>query len=233
MINENKVNPDKQGWCYTLDLETSSTDKSNGMILTIGVVYGNIFTGKITDTFYCRVDPRSMPNRIWCEDTKRFWEMVNEKYPASYTEVTSSDLPRIGILNAITQLMYWIRNTARTKEVNVFGKGPEFDNEFIDVFCRELDIRLPWRFRCNQSHRTIEWLTTEVMGGYPPIDFDSVTHHALTDATDEFYNSHRDLQLILKSDNLPSLEPRNLNVKNFEPDYEKYDFDIIGDKLID
>lgn len=216
-LEEKKIFANELGWGFSLDVETGGTDKQKSPVLTIGVVHGNFFTGEITDEFYARVDPKSMPKRDWDQSTIEWWLKVNDLHPTSYREVSDESLVRLPIDQVLKHLKNWISKVKRTKYAQVFGKGPEFDNEFIDVLCQENGINLPWRFRCNQSHRTTEWLLASLTGEYPHIPYDQVTHHALEDARAEFQATVRDLRMVIKEELLPDLAPRNLNVKLFEP----------------
>ena len=217
LLEEKKLHAADLGWGFSLDVETGGTDKLKSPVLTIGVVHGNFFTGEITDEFYARIDPKSMPTRDWDQSTIEWWLKVKELHPESYREVSDESLPRLPIGHVLKHLKNWISKVKRTKYAQVFGKGPEFDNEFIDVLCQEHGITLPWRFRCNQSHRTTGWLLETTHGEYPHVPYEDVTHHALTDAREEFQSSVRDLRLVVREELLPDLAPRNLNVKLFEP----------------
>lgn len=213
--------PTDDGWGFSLDLETGGTKKATAPVLCIGVVHGNFFSGEITDEFYCRINVQSQIGRGWDASTREWWAGVGELHPESMKEVLDESLPRLDIRQALVELKNWMGRVKRIRDAHVFGKGPEFDNEFIDLLCQEYEVTVPWRFRCNQSHRTLEWLHRQAMGQYPFKPYEAQTHHALEDAREEFHTSVRDIRMVLRPELLPELKPRNLNVNYYEPDYTK------------
>lgn len=201
---------------FSLDIETGGLDKRTAPVLSIGVVYGNLITRNIKAEFYVRINLESQPTRHWDSSTKEWWEKTAETWPESYKEVTATDLNRLDLSDAIEALQSWMEQCHPSKVKSVFGKGPEFDNEFIDVLTTELNKPLPWKFRDNQSHRTLEWLDSTV--AIEPImsAYDSVSHHALEDARVEFYESSDRIRNVVNPVLLPPIVPE-VNVTLTEP----------------
>lgn len=188
---------------FSIDIETGDVDKTTGPILSIGITFGNILTGQVISQFYVRVSEESQPTRKWSESTREWWVKVSKLHLGSYLEITDPKLFRLPVKDALLAAKNWISKQSNGKSINVFGRGPEFDNEFVDVLCKEHDITLPWRYTANQSHRTIEWLEDLYLPEPRVINYDIVEHHALIDSQTEFLDSSRALRKVLSPRVLP------------------------------
>jgi len=188
---------------FSLDIETGGVDKQKSPVLTIGVVYGNLITGQIISAFYVRIDPASMPHRTWDEDTMNWWDLIGKSKPRSLSEVTREGGDRLDVKDALIYLKNWMSiQPGADRSMSVFGKGPEFDNEFLEILYRENNLTPPWRFRFNQSHRTLLWLHDTLLEAVE-IDYEATAHHALTDALDEFVSGCENIRAVVKEELLP------------------------------
>ena len=117
-----------------IDLETTSTDPYHGAILQIGAVKFDLFTGEIGDTF--QVSLKIPHNRYWSEDTRQFWA----KNLDLYNHITQNAMePKEGFIKFVE----WVK---QTHSPHFWAKPITFDFNWIQSYCDQYDIKIPFEF---------------------------------------------------------------------------------------
>lgn len=189
----------------SVDIETSDRI-STSKILSIGATLGNIMTGDIIGTFYVRIKLEGQEHRTSSQDTLEFWEKL--KGTNAYREAWDQTLERLSLKEALIEFNEFLETASQLEDafkgnVHLLGNGPEFDNQFIIDAMDSFNIKPSWKFRNNDSHRTIVYMARLLLG----LDFKSSTpfegerHHALDDSHHEFVYSSKSVQAFLKAIN--------------------------------
>lgn len=170
-----------------VDIETLA-QSIDAVIATIGITVINVLTGIILGEFYVRVD-HNQPGRVTDEPTLAFWAELKVSHPEAWAEVFDERLSRVSLSTALLGLKSFLATMAAdgSREIEVMGNGPEFDNAIVLHAAKQLNMGDLWGFRRNQSMRTAVWLGRLLVGRDPKyqIRFEGVQHHALHDSRHE------------------------------------------------
>lgn len=174
----------------SLDIETSDR-VSTSKILSIGATLGNILTGEVLGSFYMRIKLDGQESRSSSQDTIQFWE--DQKGSIAYSEAWDQSLDRFSLKETLVQFNRFLElasqhELALDDNVHVIGNGPEFDNQFIIDALESFGIKPSWKFRNNDSHRTIVYMARLLLGldFKKSIPFKGERHHALDDSRHEW-----------------------------------------------
>jgi hypothetical protein len=174
----------------TLDIETSDTAVT-ARILTIGAVAANLLTGERLGTFYVRI-ALDQPERTSSDSTLAFWEQQRTENPDAHKEAWSEELSRESLQDALPQFNAWVKSIkkhpqALDKGVSMLGNGCEFDNAIVIHAMEQHGLKQAWRFRDNDSVRTLVRMGRLLLGIDPKhqLSEHKPTHHALEDAQHE------------------------------------------------
>lgn len=149
-----------------LDLETLG-NRPGSVIVAVGAAkFGG---GKITDTFYQRVDAESCVRLgLKIDASTLMWWLQQED--AARLEVTKAGKPIEQVLNLFSE---WLADP----DAEVWGNGAAFDNVLLgDAYDRALLDR-PWKFWNDRCYRTVRGLRPDI-----PAARRGVHHNALDDA---------------------------------------------------
>ncbi|EFP9527554.1 3'-5' exoribonuclease [Shigella sonnei] len=175
-----------------LDVETLGKGE-RAFLASIGAVARNVISGKELGTFYTRIDTTiEQPGRERDAGTLQWWESVLASgNKAAYDEIFDASLPRGTLTRALESLAaFFDMISAHCKPgsyIQVMGNGPEFDNSIVTHAYESNSMQVPWKFRVNQSMRTIVWMGRLLLDIDPKytVPFHGVQHHALDDARHE------------------------------------------------
>lgn len=193
----------KVGMVTVVDLESLST-KPNAQICSIGAVIVDVIELRIMSKLYLRIDHELQHSRHFDPKTEEWWEAQKDKHPAAYLEIFGEELPRIDLESALDVFaMFLAANYQRDQDVIVMGNGSEFDNVILSDAYESNDRDVPWKFRDNQSLRTVKWLSRVVNEADPQHDvgFIGERHHALDDALNEARALIAEVQLFRMNQN--------------------------------
>jgi len=173
-----------------VDIETPGS-RNTSAVLTIGAVTVNMVAGTIASEFYlrCRLEGQDANGLTSDDDTIEWWNQIKQQGQPGLDAFLEAwgELPRWPLaeaLEAFNTYLHW--HYTITKQAQLFGCGPEFDNTILEHACRQLRINPGWTFRGNQSVRTVLLLSNILFGKVTdPIRPDNIPHHALHDARRE------------------------------------------------
>ena len=134
-----------------LDLETYST-RPNAVILTIGAVKFNRYTGVSNSSFYRRIDISSCKklNMDIDPNTEEWWEKQDEKVR---NEAIGKEGIRIPIKKALEELATYVEGCKY-----IWAKSPSFDCVILTTAYQLCNLSLPWKFWQERDCRTLYWL---------------------------------------------------------------------------
>jgi hypothetical protein len=155
-----------------LDLETLG-NKPGSVIVAVGAV--KFADGKITSTFYARVDPQSCIDAGLKVDvaTVMWWLKQSD---AARLEITKTGEPLAVVLSNFAR---WLGDA----DAEVWGNGAAFDNVLLADAYEALRLPRPWKFWNDRCYRTMKSLHPEV-----PMPRAGTHHNALDDATDQAFH---------------------------------------------
>lgn len=157
-----------------VDLETISTDPYHGAIVQIGAVKFDLFTGEVGETF--SVALKIPKNRFWSEGTRSFW---GERLQLFNSITENAVEPKEGF----TSFIEWVQ---KTPDPHFWAKPITFDFNWIQSYCDQYDIQIPFAFWKARDLRSF------MLGVYAPEPLPRITmkgslveHDALSDALSE------------------------------------------------
>lgn len=166
-----------------IDIETCSLE-TNAKILSIGLVTVNLVTLSIVSEFFVNIDPNCAHNVERCVDdsTMEWWH--GEGMDGAREIAFSGDIP---LIDALKKVSSYLKMTYQDLEPELVGNGSEFDNVIVKDAYIQCGLKTPWKFRSNQSLRSVVWLGRVILGVDPKLEleFEGIEHHALDDARHE------------------------------------------------
>lgn len=114
--------------------------------------------------------------------TLAFWF---QQEPALAYDVLFGDVDRVGVFDALKQLIDWTDKVAATAEAHPdeflwWAKGPDFDMVLLETAARAVGLTMPWKYNSKRDLRTVQDIT-----GNPdkelPIFYHAGEHDALAD----------------------------------------------------
>lgn len=162
-----------------LDIETLST-QMNAVVLSIGALVFDPFTGEIGEKFYVELDLDEQPSRHISMGTLRFWTSQIQKDPTKGAIIVGAD--KAPVSHALTLLKKFIERNTRGKLEALWACDPDFDCAILRNLYAEHNRETPWAFYQPKSVRTIRMLAkqfaTESTAATVAV---TVTHNALED----------------------------------------------------
>lgn len=158
-----------------VDLETASVS-SNAAILSIGAVWFD-FERSLGDKFYGVVDIDSCINEGFDVDRKtiEWWGKQSSEARAVFYSENKKD-----ITSVLKEFSIFIGEKSET--VQLWGKGPAFDNAILSNAYSRLNIDKPWLYRNDRCVRTVFDLGGIAGLGVSHSEPGFVRHNALDDA---------------------------------------------------
>jgi len=160
-----------------LDLETLGTN-SNAVIVSIGAINFDPFTGALGEEFYQVVDIADSSNFGKIDlSTIKWWMQQSDEARQVFEEGKAS------LKNSLSLFSSWIKGTCDDYPI-VWGNGATFDNVIISNAYDAVGLKRPWAFYNDRDVRTIVDLGLKVSN----VDYRSTikrngtTHNALSDA---------------------------------------------------
>ena len=156
-----------------IDIETCGTGP-DACVLTIAAQTFNPLERRDFDqlqSYYCRVDPDSQPNRRIEQSTIDWWATQ----PREAQEEAFGENNRIPLKQALEELGRMIWHSKR-----FWANGPTFDANILEHAYKEHSMALPWQFYNVRDARTVYSLCPG-LGKYP------ASHHALEDCRRQIY----------------------------------------------
>ena len=163
-----------------IDLETMD-NKPTAAITSIGAVFFNPETGEMGATFYRNIMLESSVAHgctIGAE-TVLWWMQQEPEASRAWLYGGSQDLRDV-----IEDLLTFINNNCDSHTLQVWGKGPSFDNVILRHAVEKCGYRFPfWNFWNDRDVRTVEQLAKDLgLNINKVIRFEGIPHHALDDA---------------------------------------------------
>lgn len=171
-----------------VDLETLSKGEA-AHILTIGAVCVDLERLQVVDRFYIAIADSGQDGREVDEDVVAWWESQKEENPKAYYYAFGerAEGKAVSLSAGLHSLSTWMEMCE--KDIGgrlVFGNGPEFDNKILDHAFRQCGCDVPWKYRSNQSIRTMALVGNQFFGfDHYNMFFEGVKHYALDDAAHE------------------------------------------------
>lgn len=169
---------------FMVDIETLST-VVNAVVLSVGAVEFDPFTGKIEREFYREVRLDLQRNRHISADTVQWWaKQLTENGADNILAKSDADktMP-IDVVCLLGEFLnggveYGVNRVDAYKKIAVWSCDPDFDLGILSNLYAELRLPVPWKFYETRSVRTVRMLN-EIAGiKVPP---QPVTHNALED----------------------------------------------------
>lgn len=172
-----------------IDWETLST-RSNAVLPSVGVVFGNLDTGEIIDTLHITMDVQSQIDAGYhvSADTLAFWIMQDQHARTYLNRILSDKFKHGSRQDGFRQLFNFLSNLPRN--TRIFGNGPTFD---LAICIEEWkQCGLPWEFWNERCVRSWIDLCDLAIGGKvkDKVPFEGVKHHPVDDAKHEFKQMH-------------------------------------------
>lgn len=172
-----------------IDWETLST-RSNAVLPSVGVVFGNLDTGEIIDTLHITMDVQSQIDAGYhvSADTLAFWVMQDQHARTYLNRILSDKFKHGSRQDGFRQLFNFLSNLPRN--TRIFGNGPTFD---LAICIEEWkQCGLPWEFWNERCVRSWIDLCDLAIGGKvrDKVPFEGVKHHPVDDAKHEFKQMH-------------------------------------------
>lgn len=168
---------------FMVDIETLST-AVNAVVLSIGAVEFDPFTGKIEREFYREVRLDMQRDRHISGDTVQGWaKQLTENNEDNI--LTNPNAKKVDPYNAVFNLAEFLKCSAygvtapeEYRNIEVWACDPDFDLAILSNLYGELNLPVPWKFWNTRSVRTVRMLN-KIAGIEVPEQ--SVTHNALED----------------------------------------------------
>lgn len=167
---------------FMIDIETLDTIES-AVVLSIGVVAFNhrYQEGGITKEFYCGIgtkdlrDEQIIMGRTVSTDTVQWWKKQSGKAQNVFKNSTHDS-----VTDALDDLTKFITKSHVTDQPNIWGNGPDFDNQIVSSLYRSYGMTPPWKFFQYRCHRTMKMMHGHIAS---PLLREGAHHNALDDAT--------------------------------------------------
>lgn len=168
---------------FMVDIETLST-AVNAVVLSVGAVEFDPFTGKIESELYRELRLDMQHNRHISGDTVQWWaEQLTENNAENI--LTNPNLKKISPHNAVFDLgeffksrTYGVTSPEEYDDIIVWACDPDFDLAILSNLYGELNLPVPWKFWNTRSVHTVRMLN-KIAGIEVPVQ--PVTHNALED----------------------------------------------------
>lgn len=154
-----------------IDLETTGTQPETTNIIQIAAVRFNLETGEIDPKFFNRCLYPS-PNRFWDEGTRDWWATMPDVLAGIYARME----PPARVM----------RDFVRWAEAGgaLWAKPTSFEFPFLQSYCREFELTLPFHFRFTMDQNT--FIRARHFPAKPPayekeIEFIGDQHDAMAD----------------------------------------------------
>lgn len=169
---------------FMVDIETLST-AVNAVVLSVGAVEFDPFTGKIEREFYREVRLDLQQARHISASTVQWWAKHLTTYSADNI-FAKSDADKSMPIEVVCELgeflnggvEYGVNRVDAYKKIAVWSCDPDFDLAILSNLYGELNLPVPWKFWETRSVRTVRMLN-EIAGIEVPLQ--PVTHNALED----------------------------------------------------
>jgi hypothetical protein len=161
-----------------LDLETLGT-RPGSIITAIGAVCFQQHDDpaqRIAHSFYQRIDPIDAQRHGFTidADTVLWWMQQNQAPREELTDPRGS--VRLPIIEALTAFAEWMKNS---RDTELWGNDPSFDNALLAEAYHQLHLPVPWKHRANRCYRTMRALIAkDIVTSIEP----KIAHHAQHDA---------------------------------------------------
>ena len=168
---------------FMVDIETLST-AVNAVVLSVGAVEFDPFTGKIEREFYRELRLDMQRDRHISGDTVQWWAKQLTENNADNI-LTNPNSKKISPHNAVFDLAQFLKCSAygvtasvEYEDITVWACDPDFDLAILSNLYGELNLPAPWKFWNTRSVRTVRMLN-KIAGVEVPTQ--PVTHNALED----------------------------------------------------
>lgn len=168
---------------FMVDIETLST-AVNAVVLSIGAVEFNIFTGAIKREFYCELRLDMQRDRHIAGDTVQWWikQLTENNATNIFTKANAEKKAPNEAVFALAEFFksraYGVTSPEEYENIEVWACDPDFDLAILSNLYGELNLPVPWKFWNTRSVRTARMLNKIVGIVVPQV---VVTHNALED----------------------------------------------------
>lgn len=163
-----------------VDIETLSTEK-NAVVLSIGAVEFDPFTGKILAEFYRPLKLSSQSKRHVSASTVQWWAKQCEKNLDNVGFLAGLDENGWDVTEALTMLGVFIAGAdeaGQDVDVNVWACDPDFDLDILATLYADFGMKTPWKYYETRSVRTIRTMGKQFNLETPKLE---ASHNALDD----------------------------------------------------
>jgi hypothetical protein len=156
-----------------IDIETCGTGPDACVLTIAAQTFNPLERGEFDQlqSYYCRVDLDSQPNRRIEQSTIDWWATQ----PREAQEEAFGENNRIPLKQALEELGRMIWHSKR-----FWANGPTFDANILEHAYKEHNMALPWQFYNVRDARTVYSLCPS-LSKYP------ASHHALEDCRRQIY----------------------------------------------
>lgn len=152
------------------DIETTGTDPNNAAIIQICLVRFNLETQEVCPNVFNRC-LAIKPRRFWDEDTRSWWS----KMPDLYRGIAARMEPPEQV---IKDMITWVGRD----ELRFWGKPTTFDFNFIDSYCKDYGLAMPFHWRTARDMNSfIAGLRHNAEHPESNIPFEGTSHDAFYD----------------------------------------------------
>ena len=143
-----------------IDLETMGKTP-DGVIVAIGAIPFDLFSGATGDPFYVKVDPDSCVEAGLTidPDTVAWWERQSPEARAEWQGTPES--PAYPLREALRMFLGCYRHP----ELKPWGNGATFDITILESAHAAVGMRPPWNYRQPRDMRTLIDVAERKMGG--------------------------------------------------------------------
>lgn len=161
-----------------VDIETLSTAK-NAVVLSIGAVEFDVFTGEIKGKFYRQLKLDEQSQRHISMGTLQWW--AKQRNDGCDDLLAISDEDKASVTASLLDLLWFIYGSSEkdfTQDLNVWACDPDFDLEILSTLYQDVGLKAPWSYYETRSVRTIRSMAKTFGISQPKLP---VSHNALDD----------------------------------------------------
>lgn len=168
---------------FMVDIETLST-AVNAVVLSVGAVEFDPFTGNIEREFYCELRLDMQRDRHIAGDTVQWWakQLTENNVPNIFAKANAEKKAPNEAVFALAEFFkssaYGVTSPEGYENIVVWACDPDFDLAILSNLYGELNLPVPWKFWETRSVRTARMLNNIAGVGVPK---SVVTHNALED----------------------------------------------------
>lgn len=136
-----------------IDIETLGKEPGC-VVLTIGAVAFDFDQDTLGDSFYVAISPESASHHGLTIDTSTIMWWLKQSDEARAALSASDAKPLEEAMMALREFIIGVRQTANTRDFEIWANDPDFDLAILKAAFKAVDINPPWAFWESRSVRT-------------------------------------------------------------------------------